>query len=63
MGKAADAIVSRIGSHVVVTIIMKPIIVEQRLSALNTHLREFMNVVWSIANREEGENHDAEEEA
>ena len=46
MGKGADAIVSRTGSHYVVSIIPKPTTPEQKLSAMFMHLIEFTKELW-----------------
>lgn len=56
MGKGGDALVSRIGSHYVVTIMAKPISMEQRISSLSIHFKELMNVLWSITSHDAGGN-------
>jgi hypothetical protein len=47
-GDKRDAIVSRIGSHYVVTTTEKYTSKEQRFSSLNTHFKECINVLLSI---------------
>ena len=61
-GRLADAIVSRIGSHYVVSIMVKPITMELRVSALSIHLKAFMDAAFSIINEEGGESPNVEEE-
>ena len=57
-GKGADAIVSRIDSHYVVSIMVKPIALGGRVSALNTHFLECGKVLWSIVTKETGGSQD-----
>jgi hypothetical protein len=55
-GQVADAIVSKIGSHYVVSIILKPTFKDERVLALNTHFNEYMKVLWSIITNDVGGN-------
>ena len=55
-GKGADAIVSRIESNYVVSIMLKPISLERRASAISTHFTVYMNLLWNIITNGQGEN-------
>lgn len=61
-GKVADALVSRIGSHFVVSIIPKCIPPERRLFLLNIHFRESTNVLWNIITKGAEGSHDVHDQ-
>ena len=59
-GRGADAIVSRIESHYVLSIMVKPITLERRASAISMHFTAYMNVLWNIITNGQGGSLDVE---